>query len=706
MWRSTGMTSRSLSNSEIVMLDTRTDWVLADHRMRNGMAILPGSAYAGLARHAALGTAGEDALRIENLLFLTPLMVPDDQTVGARVALRNGKFSVSTEGNGYSTNHATADVSLLPKQSRLRHNLEEIRERCQRGQQAETDASVYTRQGEYVAFGKRWNVIRGVSFGDGEALLELALPEEFQDDTLAHPLHPALLDWATSGGLPVAPGYDLDPRLHVPMSVAEITVYQRFPPRIVSHVRLSSSGSSGYDTVVFDATICDEDGWELATVQGFTLRRIEKSAEFLPAPGQTRGKLELSPLEAIANAAMLPEEGAAAFARILASPVPGRVIVSPLPLRTLLERVRPQRRELTVVAADDGQDSGDEVEQWLAETFRDLLGVPRVRPEDDFFALGGHSLIAVRLFLRIRKKYQLDLGISTLFEARPLAKLAALIRSRTGQSGDDADGKAAERWSSVVPIQPGAPQRPAIYLIHGVGGNVVGFEPLVRRLGKDYPVSAIQCVGIDGKLKPLTRVEDMAARYIEDIRAVQPRGPYHLIGYSFGGMIAYEMAQQLTAAGETVGFVGMMDTWQHAWLPWHRRRTLAARILRHGRRVLFGPDRLAYLTSHLGLLRRLTSANLDVQRGVQTSLPQDLFHIVNARAAFDYVPKPYAGQVTLFRAKERHDDDPYPYHLGWEGLAKGGLEIHEVPGSHLSMGEEPNVGTLTELLQRCLPALR
>lgn len=698
MWASTGMTRQLDGAAQVLRFDSRNDWVLRDHRVVGGPAVLPGSGYIGLARRALLGDSQQGGFRISNLVFLSPLVAPDNVDIAVRVALDEGSLSVSSEVHGQSREHATAEVSLLAEEPRRQHDLLHLQERCDRRQYLWPETRSLTRQGDYIAFGERWDVIRAAYFGDGEALLDLQLPAAFHSDTLAEPAHAALLDWATSGGLPMAPGYEREPKLHVPMSVAEILIHQPIPPRIFSHLRLVSGGSGSYDTVVFDVTLTDEDGWEIGKISGFTLRRIEKSLGFLPVSAPAPVTSEPPVLEAIREAAMLPEEAVSVFRRVFAASAQVRTIVSPLSLNGLLERLQPKRE---ATQFERSQLPEDAVERWLVETCQELLGVAAVRPEDDFFALGGHSLVAVRLFLRIRKKFELELGMSTLFEARPLSKLAALIRAKIERS-DAAVQDSPQTWSSVVRIQSGKPAKPTLFLIHGVGGNVVGFEPLVRRLGPDYPVCAIQCVGIDGKLMPLTRVEDMATRYIADIRAMLPHGPYHLIGYSFGGMIAFEMAQQLAAQGEPAAFVGMMDTWQHAWLPWHRRRTLAARILRHGKRVLFGPNRFKYLTEHLSLLQRFNSAKLDMETGAAQSIPQDLFHIVNSRAAFDYVPKPYPGEVTLFRAIERDKEDPYPYHLGWEGLAKGGLKIYEVAGSHLSMGEEPHVESLKRTIEACL----
>lgn len=692
MWRETGMTGRMSAGGVTKIYSPESHWMLAEHRLKGGPPLLPGSAYVGLAREAALGRGGRGAVVIRDLLFQSPLAVPEGQSLAVRVSLRSGLFSVSSKT---SIAHATAEVNTIPPSAPIRHDLAQIEARCSRHLPLGPGVA-YTHQGDYVNFGDRWNVLQGVSFGDGEALVKLELPEAYRADLSEFPLHPALFDWATSAGLPIAPGYQRSPKLHVPMSFAEIVIHHDLPARIFSHLRLISSGSGESDTVTFDVIICDEDGLELVNVHGFTLRRIEDGLDLLqlsPVPAHE------SPLDTIVQSAILPDEGVAAFRRILASPEARRVIVSPLPIGLLQERLQPVRRP--ALAQSEEAESGDEVERWLLQACRELLGVKRVGPEDDFFALGGHSLVAIRLFSKIKKAYQVELGLAALFEARPIGKLAALIRERAMPGPKKAADEPAES-SPVIRIQPGVPNATTIFLVHGVGGNVVGFEPLVRRLGPGYRIYAIQSVGVDGKFRPLSSVEEMSERYIGEIQKVQPHGPYNLIGYSFGGMIAFDMCQRLWASGEQVGLLGMFDTWQHAWLPWQHRRSLPARILRHGRRVVLGPERAKYMLGNLQLLAKLTATKLKFRLGVKTSLEQGLFQIVNARAAFDYVPKPYPGRLTLFRATERHTGDPYPYHLGWEGLALGGLDIHLVPGTHLTMGEEPHVAELAATLVRCL----
>jgi len=242
---------------------------------------------------------------------------------------------------------------------------------------------------------------------------------------------------------------------------------------------------------------------------------------------------------------------------------------------------------------------------------------------------------------------------------------------------------------------------------------VVGFAPLVRHLGADQPVYALQSQGLLSHSHPLLHtLAEMAAHYVEEIRRLQPTGPYYLIGYSLGGMITFEMAQQLTALGESVGLLGMFDTYQQSYPrtphspPWARDRLAgwARKLLFHSRHLLRGPDRFGPVRRRWTSLR-FYLAYLWYQR-TGRPLPHTLGLIeeVNRRAGLVYSPRPYPGRITLFRASRRSDDGVYDYTLGWKGLAD--VKVFDVPGNHMNMGDEPHVSVLAATLQQCLERAR
>jgi thioesterase domain-containing protein/acyl carrier protein len=340
------------------------------------------------------------------------------------------------------------------------------------------------------------------------------------------------------------------------------------------------------------------------------------------------------------------------------------------------------------------------VENVLAEWWQELLGVKTVGLDDDFFDLGGHSLIAVRLFSKIKKTYQQEFGLSTLFEARTIRQLAGLIRKAETSSVPEVVPS-----SAVVAIRRHGSRLP-LFVVAGVFGNVIGFNALARCLGEDQPVFALQPQGLDGRLPMLTRVEDMAAYYIRAIREVQPHGPYCLAGYSFGGIVMFEVAQQLHAAGETVALLGLLDTIEWQYMERYRdtpdlRRRLAMykirfeRNLRSGKGLRHATKRtVSFLTRKVyGLMYKLRLLSPPSVADMKTT---------NRIAGAMYRPTVYPGRITIFRSVTRTAFDVDDELLGWGGLAAGGIEVQDVAGTHLNMLSEPNAGMLAEKLQACL----
>src|SRR5208283_2113573 len=238
----------------------------------------------------------------------------------------------------------------------------------------------------------------------------------------------------------------------------------------------------------------------------------------LPAAAARPDRAEDRPPTGIA-----PADGAKAFTRILASDGPPSVYVLPDGLRAATRAtenvVRPTRRE----TSPEGQ-----VESVLAEWWQELLGVEQVGLDDDFFELGGQSLIVVRLFSKIKKTYGINFGLSTLFEARTIRKLSHLIREATTQNHFKPLSSRA-----LLPIQPEGTQ-PPLFVISGTGGSVIPFRTLPKYLGEDQPVYGLIPRGLEGDGPYLTRMEEIAAYYVEAIRERQAQGPYRLLGLSFG----------------------------------------------------------------------------------------------------------------------------------------------------------------------------
>ena len=303
--------------------------------------------------------------------------------------------------------------------------------------------------------------------------------------------------------------------------------------------------------------------------------------------------------------------------------------------------------------------------------------------------------MAVQLGARLRDRLGVELSSNFLLEASTVAGAGRARRPRARRRGRGAAGGAA-----LVP--GGAPdrrRRRPLFLVHQVGGNVFTFRALARELGRDQPVYGLRSLGLEGDERPLATVPEMAAHYLELVRGVQPRGPYLLGGASMGGMVAFEMAQRLIAAGEEVALLTLMDTPRIDHLP--------------GRPQSYG-EFLGAMVQGTVPLTREELAGLEPEEQLalvvgrmnepDPELTRRLLRVrlANTIALFDYTPQPYPGSLLFFRAAERRPvDDPHP-ELHWPPLARDGVEILFVPGTHESMHEPPNVRAIAQRLRRRL----
>jgi thioesterase domain-containing protein/acyl carrier protein len=342
-----------------------------------------------------------------------------------------------------------------------------------------------------------------------------------------------------------------------------------------------------------------------------------------------------------------------------------------------------------------------ELEAKLTRLWREVFGLSEIGRSQDFFLLGGDSVIGERLIAKIKATFDVEFDYSTLYDARTIDKMADLIQLKQGSIEN----------SSIVPIRTGGTGIP-LFMIHGVGGNVLGFYSLVRRLSANQPVYGIQAQGLQTNTPALVRLEDLAAHYIQEMRRVQPNGPYNFLGFSFGGLVAYEMAQQLLAAGEIIGMLGLLDTWQSSYLrrtpnpgPIWLRIYYRLRIVWLNTQRLSLRNKLSYLRSRLrSRWLRLAYHRAHRQQSKSVAPSAASVRDINLIAGQRYKVRPLSGKVTLFRANEASDWN-LPEDLGWREYATGGVDIHLIPGDHGQIFAEPNVSVLAEAVTRCLSSL-
>ncbi|HVS18632.1 MAG TPA: SDR family NAD(P)-dependent oxidoreductase, partial [Planctomycetota bacterium] len=601
-------------------LGPATHWLLDEHRTRGGMAIFPGSAYLELAR-AALIEAGESPIfELCDLHCLRPLQFPDDEARVVQVELQPDakghglRVRSRTSENGAATvdttleTHAEARLLQRPPQPAGPVPLAEIEARCALRRSAQADSSLTCKQDADMLFGSRWKTLKEVYIGANEVLATLELPAAFAGDLERYGLHPALLDIAASCGLelfesPKARTQDGSLELHrpqraaaaateanglwVPLSYKRVRVYGPLTARLKSWVRSHPANRAGGAVLLFDVVVLDEDGRACLEIDEFAMRRTTREFEgattFEPSAVRETARNGHVPQadtpapHSPGRAALLrnhergiaPQEGMEALLRILSEPGLPQVAATSIELADLFRQADALGAAPGGIVADraepefDGESvaSADGIERTLAGFWRELLGVKRVGPRESFFDLGGHSLIAVRLFARIRQTYQVDFPISLLFEAPTIASCAAAIRRARGDEAH-ADGAGADpRPTHLVPMHLGqGGAKTPFFLVAGMFGNVLNLRHLAHLLGNERRFYGIQALGLYGAQRPHETFEEMARDYLVELRRVQPSGPYLLGGFSGGGITAYEMAQQLLEAGEEVALLAMLDT--------------------------------------------------------------------------------------------------------------------------------------------------
>jgi thioesterase domain-containing protein len=358
----------------------------------------------------------------------------------------------------------------------------------------------------------------------------------------------------------------------------------------------------------------------------------------------------------------------------------------------------------------------DDVEARLAKIWEDILDVYPVGIEDHFFDLGGHSLLAVRLAARIGMVFGRKLLVATIFQSPTVSQLARVIR----------DEQRATGVSSIVEIQPRGTQ-PPLFLVHGAGGGMIwGYTNLSRHLGLDQPVFAFSSRGLNGQ-EEFTSIEEMAAQYVADLLAFQPRGPYRLGGYCFGGDVAYEMARQLEARGRKVALLALMNCappnssyGRVQWTPlfvlkfahnFYRFATEALRGTAEERRVFLKWLKMNLIRLFKGRFGRQRKAGVEkLVEEVEGSLelPSDVRGLwrTHLRALINYHPQPCSSRVTLFRSRAHPALCSFDYQCGWGELAAGGVSVTVVPGSHESILTEPHAHAVAAAMKECLDKLQ
>ena len=356
----------------------------------------------------------------------------------------------------------------------------------------------------------------------------------------------------------------------------------------------------------------------------------------------------------------------------------------------------------------------NQLELQLAQIWSRILKVDKVGVQDNFFDLGGHSLLTPYLMAQIKQQFGKDIPIASLYQNPIIEQLATIVQA-------DSDSSI---WSSLVAIQPNG-SKPPLFCLPGAAGAPFYLYDLARCLGSDQPFYSFQANGLSGGSAALTQVEDMAAQYIQELEVVQPQGPYFLAGHSFGGKLAFEMAQQLLRKGHKVGLVAILDTtapfyqekpegfdWDNAkWLAqlagaieiiYAKKLDISDDILQ----CLVWEDQLKYV------LERLKNADILPPDDEITQL-NNMVQLLKANSLVNYVPQQvYPTRITFLRASETSAVEESNSEViseilqdstwGWSKFSSEPVDIHFVPGNHVTMMTQPHVQILAERLKACI----
>ena len=363
--------------------------------------------------------------------------------------------------------------------------------------------------------------------------------------------------------------------------------------------------------------------------------------------------------------------------------------------------------------ADEVECPQTPAEEKMLAIWQEALGRQGIGVTDNFFEIGGHSLLAARMMTEIERQFNVPIPLVTLLEKPSIRELAEAITSSGWKPS----------WKSVVNLKSGGGQAP-LFLIHAVGGDILSYRRLVIHLqDSDHPIYGVRSQGLGGVSEPAQSVEEMAAFYLQEIREIQPHGPYYLGGYSFGGNVAYEMAQQLAAAGERVALLAMFDTVVVENMPPELQPSKGMLLLDQLERTWFvfrkwlglsGVKKFEYFAKLINFAKSRLRALIKREKYVNPQEREDherwlrkppafqKVELANAKALRAYVARPYPGKVTLFKARQREWSELVRPEPLWRKLTGGQLDVYVCDGNHSSILLEPNVANLAEAMRDAL----
>jgi acyl transferase domain-containing protein/thioesterase domain-containing protein/acyl carrier protein len=682
-------------------VDADHHWVAGEHRTAEGVAVYPGTGHLHLMTTAA-ELAGLGDVQLVDVELLAPIVVPEGTVITVRVVVSaDGYIEISSDGGRGEewTLHSQAATEPRSDDPPLGDPLAELAE-LHLG-----DVELLTAQRVHMAFGPRWDAVVEARRGDGVIVACLSLPSSVAAEAEMWSPHPALVDVATAAGIALAPASVSAP-LYVPTRYGRVRTFRAMPPDVI--VRASEAAETRDDRLCVDLTVVDLAGEPILDITGLELLGTHDHLVFGDDEERATASATAPNLVELADELGLrPDEGDELVERLVASDL-DRMIGSTIALDALIQRVE----EPSDVEAAPGDASGraDSLDQALATMWIELLGLDDVGPDDDFFDIGGHSLIAIRLMSRIHQELGVRLQLSTIFDAPTVRTLAAHLRNEypsiDARFEEAADGATdtgpvgespGEMTQHLVPISTRGEGRP-LYVVHGAGGNILFLARFGRAMSQMRPVYGFQAHGVDGHDVPDSSIEEMVTRYVEELRAHAP-GPYLLGGYSGGGTVALEMSKRLQALGDEVEVVVLFDSptgrislgrrvhFQHLvrntlhYGPQPLVPIVTSRLQenRIGRTLFFGGRKSAHQESH--------------ERNYSDQLAHGFHDLYDhfGEMVEGCQPGVYDVDAILVKAQLRWPLMPPDY--GWQGHIEGRFQSIVAPGDHESMfhGEQVQI---------------
>ncbi|BAY25368.1 non-ribosomal peptide synthase [Calothrix sp. NIES-2100] len=360
-----------------------------------------------------------------------------------------------------------------------------------------------------------------------------------------------------------------------------------------------------------------------------------------------------------------------------------------------IPQVRPPQKVVQKKLRNDFEAPRNVSEFQLLQTWEEILEIHPISIGDNFFELGGHSLLALRLMTQIQKRFQVNLPLAILFQYPTIKQLAHFLDS----------SRDSLPWSALVPIKTNGNKAP-LFCVHPGGGNVLCYHHLASYLSSDRPFYGLQSVGLNPENQPHTSIEQMATHYIQELQTVQPHGPYFLSGWSFGGLVAFEMAQQLSHQGEQIALLAILDAPLPSLTPTETidYAYLLVELFKEGLDLCLEELRQLEIEEQIVYVREQAKQKNIVINGFDFDQAPHLLELfqLNTQALQNYKPQYYSGSIVLLKASE-FNDDRLEYHWDkleyyWHELVAN-IETVVVPGNHESMVLPPHVQALGQKLQ-------